>query len=407
MSEEMKNLNEQPEETVVENTEPQVEETPVEEPKVEHVEPKVEAKKPLDKKTIGIIAGVAAAVVALVIILVIALGGQKPAALNDYTLGMGVAFGDFKKDQFNATVATVVLDKDGKIVACRLDAVQNKYETNLSNNTYKFNILETKMELGDKYGMATSEWSSDNNGDGVIKEWYEQAKLFEAYVVGKTVAEVEALATKEVEAHFISADDSLLSAGCTIDITGFKEAIVKACKDEFKVSFQSAGTFTLGLAANSEDYGSSVKNSVAHIKMNVDLAASVVEDGKIVASLNDAMQPEIKINATGVVEGSASVGKGAENGLKTKRELKEAYGMATSDYSSDNNGDGKILEWYLQSAEFSKYVVGKTADEVKNLATKEAEGHFISADDTLLSAGCTIDIVGIKAVVAESVTNAR
>ena len=35
MSEEMKNLNEQPEETVVENTEPQVEETPVEEPKVE------------------------------------------------------------------------------------------------------------------------------------------------------------------------------------------------------------------------------------------------------------------------------------------------------------------------------------------------------------------------------------
>ena len=62
MSEEMKNLNEQSEETVVENVEPKVEDV---KPTVEHVEPKVEEKKPLDKKTIGIIAGAAAAVVAV------------------------------------------------------------------------------------------------------------------------------------------------------------------------------------------------------------------------------------------------------------------------------------------------------------------------------------------------------
>ena len=414
MSEEMKNLNEQPEETVVENTEPQVEETPVEEPKVEHVEPKVEAKKPLDKKTIGIIAGVAAAVVALVIILVIALGGQKPAALNDYTLGMGVAFGDFDGTQFNATVATVVLDKDGKIVACRLDAVQNKYSADFNEDTFKFTVLETKMELGTRYGMgqetldATNSWM-DTNGDGKVLEWNEQAKAFESYVVGMTVEQVEALETKVAGTHNISTDDALLSAGCTIDITGFKAAIVKACKDEFKVSFQSAGTFTLGLAANSADNGSKVELFEAYIKMNVDLAASVVEDGKIVANINDAMQPEIKFDDIEVLE--KSVGKGADI-LMTKRELKEGYGMGQESITDankwmDNNNDSKVLEWYLQSAEFSKFVVGKTADEVKNLETKAAGTHNISNDDALLSAGCTIDIVGIKAVVAESVTNAR
>jgi hypothetical protein len=75
----------------------------------------------------------------------------------------------------------------------------------------------------------------------------------------------------------------------------------------------------------------------------------------------------------------------------------------------DWNGDGKVLEWYLQSAEFSKFVVGKTAAEVEAMATKvvEGAGYVISADDALLTAGCTIQITAIKAVVAEAVTNAR
>jgi hypothetical protein len=75
----------------------------------------------------------------------------------------------------------------------------------------------------------------------------------------------------------------------------------------------------------------------------------------------------------------------------------------------DWNNDGKVLEWYLQSAEFSKYVTGKTADEVANLATKEVEGkgYVISADDALLNAGCTIQITSIKAVMAQAAKNAR
>ena len=50
-----------------------------------------------------------------------------------------------------------------------------------------------------------------------------------------------------------------------------------------------------------------------------------------------------------------------------------------------------------------------TGAEVEAMATKvvEGAGYIISADDALLTAGCTIQITGIKAVVAKSVANAR
>lgn len=400
MSEEMKNLNEQPEETPV-----------------EHVEPQAEAKKPLDKKTLGIIIGAAAAVVVvLAIVLIALLGGNKNPGpqgpvLNDYTLGMGVVVGfdDCATGlaQVDATVATVVLDKDGKIVLCRIDAVQNKATLNTDGTFVLPEVYKTKMEKGDAYGMAAAlGYGMDWNGDGVVKEWYEQAKAFEKHVIGMTAAQVEAMATKEVpgKGYIISADDALLSAGCTIQITDFKAAVVKACNDEFKVSFKSEGNFTLGVAANSYDDESTTatadKNGSIH--MYSDFAASVVEDGKIVASLNDAIQPNVNFNLAGEIVGTSF--------KNTKRALKSEYGMAAAlNYGMDWNGDGKVLEWYEQSAAFSAHVVGMTGAEVEAMGTKEVpgKGYVISNDDALLSAGCTIQITSIKAVVAESVANAR
>ena len=51
--------------------------------------------------------------------------------------------------------------------------------------------------------------------------------------------------------------------------------------------------------------------------------------------------------------------------------------------------------------------MGKTADEIANMKTQEAEGHVISADEALLSAGCTIQISSICATVAQAANNAR
>ena len=335
---------------------------------------------------------------------------EAPAKEADYKLGMGIVV-DLNSSatdnaQVDATVATVVTDADGKIVVCRIDAVQNKM--NIKDGAVEATkTFKTKMELGDDYNMAKYGQSMDWNGDGKVLEWYDQAKAFENYVVGKTAAEVEAIATKVVEGsgYVIAADEALLNAGCTIQITDFKAAVVKACKDEQGMSFKAVpGSFTLGVAANSfvdAETKAATAEENGTVKMYSDFAASVVVDGKIVASLNDAIQPSITINAKGEI---------VEKTFKaTKRELKEDYNMAKYGASMDWNGDGKVLEWYQQSEAFSKHVVGKTAADVEAMATKvvEGAGYVISADDALLSAGCTIQITSIKAVVAKSVKNAR
>jgi hypothetical protein len=327
----------------------------------------------------------------------------------DYKLGMGIVVStDSSKTgtaQVDATVATVVTDADGKIVLCRVDVAQNKFalETDFTNTEKKF---ETKKELKERYNMAA--YGSDNNGDGVVLEWYKQAEAFETFVVGKTVADLETLKnnTQEVNAHHITTNEELLAAGCTMEIGDFCEAAIKACNDEQGMSFKAvAGTFTLGVAAKSTAAESVAPTAEKDgtVAMYTDFAASVVVDGKIVATLNDAIQPKITVNTAGEVTPNEFKG--------TKRELKEDYNMVKFGSNLDNNGDGKVLEWYVQSAAFSNYVVGKTGAEVAGMktvaATQGSVGYMISADADLLAAGCTIQIGAICAVVAQSVTNAR
>lgn len=323
----------------------------------------------------------------------------------EYKLGMGVVVGmSDGSTQVDATVAAVVTDADGKIVACRIDVAQNKCDlTKISFDELKEMTFQTKLEKGDDYNMATYGASMDNNGDGVVKEWYEQAKAFENWVVGKTAAEVAAMPTQTLDNNFgtagyvISADADLLAAGCTIQTGDFVEAVVAACKDEQGVSFKTAKTFTVGVAATS--FATDSDESKGLVAMYTDYAAAVVVDGKIVAALNDAIQPKITVEGTEVVDQAFTA---------TKRNLKEGYNMSTFGASMDPNGDGKVLEWYLQSEAFSKHVVGMTGAEVAAMETAaNSIGYQMTTDTDLLAAGCTIQITAIKAVVAKSVTNAR
>ena len=175
--------------------------------------------------------------------------------VGDYTLGMGVTFDEFTKSEINMTLAAVVLDAEGRILACRIDAVQNKFAIDFDYEEVEFTRLETKVEMGDRYGMGGNPWCYDNNGDGRVLEWYQQAQAFEQYVVGMTAKEVAAMTTTSVNGRFISTDDALLSAGCTIQVTEFIEAVVKACNDEQAVHFAPVDTVMLGIAANSVDDG--------------------------------------------------------------------------------------------------------------------------------------------------------
>ncbi len=322
-----------------------------------------------------------------------------PATEAEYKLGMGVVVNMDSSAagnaQVDATVAAVVLDAEGKIVACRIDVAQNKFAVaNFATEATK--TFETKMELGDRYGMAGK---VDNDGNGVKLEWYEQTKAFEAYVVGMTAAQVEAIELQEANGHQIAVDQALLDAGCSMQITDFIAAVAAACKDEQGMSFKTASTFTLGVSADTVANESVAPTAEANgtVKMYTDFGAAVVADGKIIAALNDAIQPNITVAADGaIVEKSFTA---------TKRNLKEDYGMAGK---VDGNGDGVKLEWYVQSEAFSKHVVGMTGEQVANMETAaNMIGYQMTTDTALLEAGCTIQITAIKAVVAEAVTNAR
>ena len=327
-----------------------------------------------------------------------------------YKLGMGVVVAEEGEASNGAllvssTVATVVLDTEGKIVLCRLDALQNKIKVEdgvaVSNNT------TSKAELGDNYNMSKFGANMDWNGDGRVLEWYLQAQAFENFVVGMTKEEVAAMTTQVVEGsgYVISDNEDLLAAGCTIQIDEFKAAVVKACNDEFAVEFSTAEEIKLGVAINAElnagDTKAATETASGVAALYSEYACTVVADGVILATLNDAIQPKLAFDIDGEL--------GELTFEATKRELKEDYHMALFGASMDWNGDGKVLEWYVQSAEFSKFVAGKTAEEVAAMATKEVpgKGYIISADDALLTAGCTIQITGLKAVVVDAVANAR
>ena len=219
-------------------------------------------------------------------------GEQTPVEAT-YKLGMGVVVSEnMTNAQVDATVATVVLDKDGKIVACRLDAIQNK--VNYAEGSYAIPEAgyETKAELKERYNMAA--FGHSLVGNETVKEWYLQAQAFEAHVVGMTVAEVEAMPLQTMEnGYVISNDQALLATGCTIQITDFISAVAKACKDDQGMEFKTAETFTLGVTAISADAGSDATN----IKVHTEFAAAVVINGKIAATLNDAIQPSFVINA--------------------------------------------------------------------------------------------------------------
>ena len=330
----------------------------------------------------------------------VACGEKQPAAPQEaeYKLGMGIVLNmDSSKAenaQVDATVAAVVLDAEGKIVSCRIDVAQNKMKV-VGGAVDTAATFKTKMELGSAYGMAGK---VDNNDDGVMLEWDAQAKAFEEYVVGKTAAEVNSIETKEAKGHLIAVDEALLKAGCSMQITDFMAAVVKACKDEQGQSFKTAATFTLGVAAATvaDESTAAAADKDGEVKMYTDFAAAVVADGKILAAVTDATQPKITVNTIGdIVEKSFKA---------TKRELKDGYGMAGK---VDNNDDGVMLEWFEQADAFAKYVVGKTGAEIKAMQTKEAKGHQISVDEELLKAGCTIQITGMQAVIAAACEYAR
>ncbi len=331
-----------------------------------------------------------ALVLALAMIATLAACGAKDdassnddaAATAEYKLGMGVSVSlDSSKDktaQADATVATVIMDKDGKIVAADLDCAQTKVTAADAADLTKVD-LRTKKEKKEDYGMTVA--------SPIGKEWYVQAAAFAEKMVGKTVADIEALTTELKNNHNVSTDADIYAV-CTMDITAFKAAFIAACKDDQAKTFKAAAdSFKLGLGVTTDVSGSTAETAQLYSTF---AATAVDADGKVLAAIVDAIQPKVAFGADATV--------GEKTFKATKRVLKEEYNM---------KGVSPIgKEWYEQADAYTEKMVGKTAADITAIKTEVKNDHNVAVDADLYAV-CTMDITAFNADLAEAINAAK
>lgn len=122
--------------------------------------------------------------------------------------------------QTNVTFMGVAMDKDGKVLVSLLDVAQNQGTFDAMGAVVAANAAPTKKEKGADYGMKGS--------SAIGKEWFEQAAGLEAYLVGKTAAEVEAI---EIDAEGVPVAEDLktsISVGIDEYLAAFAKAVANA-----------------------------------------------------------------------------------------------------------------------------------------------------------------------------------
>lgn len=133
-----------------------------------------------------------------------------------------------EKDGGNELAITIVAaarDNSGAVKAQATDVVDVTFafDTKGASKTDAAAAVLTKYEQGANYNMAA--YGSDLNGDGIVKEWFEQADAFNAACFGKNATEIGALA---VETGYGA--EALQTAGCTIHVGDMIKAAVKAAQ---------------------------------------------------------------------------------------------------------------------------------------------------------------------------------
>ena len=294
------------------------------------------------------------------------VSGSKDAAEEDGTA------------QTDVTMAAVTVDAEGKIVACTIDSLQVKigFDTEGKITTDMAAQFQSKQELGENYGMKAA--------SSIGKEWNEQADGFAAYCVGKTVDEINGIAVAEDG----KAEDAELAASCTVYFGGFQAIVTKAVENAVE-SYAQVGD-KLGLAAvtsiaKSKDAAEEDGTAQAYVTVN---AVTVDAEGKITSAIIDAVQANVKFDATGKITSDLT----AE--VLTKNELGDDYGMKAA------STIGK--EWNEQAAAYAAYTIGKTVDEVNGTAVNEG----VPADADLASS-VTVHITDFNSVITKAVSNAK
>ncbi|MBE6787454.1 MAG: hypothetical protein E7537_03795 [Ruminococcaceae bacterium] len=269
----------------------------------------------------------------------------------------------------DTTVAAVLVDKDGKIVKCDIDALSATLEFTSKGKFVETKELKTKYELGKDYNMVAYGKAK--------KEWFEQADAFEALVAGKTLKEVQALVAEGGKGN-----KDVVNAGCTIVISDFITAIEKAVTTASESGASAKDNLKVGIVATQTGCKNASEEATGINEIDLTVCAATTKSGKVTAMLTDALAAAINFNTKGAVSDNIKIN------VSTKLEIGDGYGMAQ--HGKDLNGDGTVKEWYDQAKAFNAAAIDKDADGITALALETGYGV-----GELQTAGCTINITDI------------
>lgn len=277
--------------------------------------------------------------------------------------------------QVDIHVAAVMLDADGKIVSCAIDAIQIKATVDENGEIAEdaTTTFTSKKDLKEDYAMKSA--------SPIGKEWYEQVENYEQWCIGKTVEEVKAGVGEDGK----PSDETLLT-GCTITTTDITEAVVDACENATATGASANDTLGIAIIGDLANYAAPTEDEDGTFQAYVNYATTTQNaNGEITCVLIDSIQAYPTWGADGVLTTDT------ETEVKTKYEKKDEYGMQVA--SSLENG-----EWFEQIDVFKQFILGKTADEVAAIAVDES-GY---PTDDILTTGCTMKVAAYKTAVVKS-----
>ena len=267
--------------------------------------------------------------------------------------------------QATSTIATVLVDDEGKIVKAFIDCADNKVGYTFEGKAVANDKFVTKYEAGNDYNMVAY--------GGAQAEWFEQADAFCSVVVGKTSAEVLALIAEDYKGT-----EEVVNAGCTIYVSDFAKAVEKAIANATEANVTAENTLKLGVYTTQTTEDATEDKAGSNKVTTTVFAAAVDAEGKVVSATTDAVEVSFGFELDGTTTYDDA------SAILTKREKGDDYGMKA--YA------GSALEWYEQADAFDAACEGKTGAEIAGLMAEDYKGV-----EDLQSAGCTIyvsDFVG-------------
>jgi len=267
--------------------------------------------------------------------------------------------------QSNVLIVAVTLDTAGVIQDCAIDYVQAKINFNTDGAliTAIDTVFASKRELGDDYGMRKA--------SAIGKEWFEEADALEAYVTGKTLAEVKGIALDD-SGH---ATDVELSTSVTIGLGDYISGIENAVANTTDLGAKKGDKIGIGTTATMDHSKDAADDASGVAQAYVNIAVATVDgSGTVTSCIIDAVQANVNFTKAGKIETDLTVAS------ISKLELGDGYGMKKA------SAIGK--EWYEQANAFAAYVTSKNLAAIKGIALDETG----LATDAEITASTTVHV---------------